>query len=72
MTNKVSFSREHSSLEDIEEYYTDSESALNYYFDLSGEDRIFSVRFIGYSKKEIENELRSRKELLDRMCSFNN
>jgi hypothetical protein len=71
MANKVSFSGEHGSLEDIEEYYVDSESALNCYFEPSGAGRIIpAARFIGYTKEEISNELKSRKESLDRMCSL--
>jgi hypothetical protein len=70
MANKVSFSGQHGSLEDIEEYYVDSESALNCYFEPSSAGRIIPARFIGYTKEEIGNELKSRKESLDRMCSL--
>jgi hypothetical protein len=70
MASKVSFSRQHSSLEDIEAYYSDSESALNYYFEPSDVASNFPARFIGYNRKEIDDELKSRKEALDRMCSL--
>jgi hypothetical protein len=68
MANKVSFSEQHGSLEDIEEYYVDSENALNCYYEPSSAGRI--PKFIGYTKEEIGNELKSRKESLDRMCSL--
>ena len=35
MIEKVSFSGKHSLFEDINEYYVDSEDALNYYFNIS-------------------------------------
>jgi len=70
MTKKVSFSDQHGSLEDIEEYYVDSESALNYYYALSDATGIISAKFIGYTKEEIESELKSHKKSLDRMCSL--
>jgi hypothetical protein len=68
MVNKVSFSDQQGSLEDIEEYYVDSQNALNYYYEPSNADRI--PKFFGYTKKEIDNELKLRKESLDRMCSL--
>jgi hypothetical protein len=40
MVNKVSFSDQQGSLEDIEEYYVDSQNALNYYYEPSNADRI--------------------------------
>jgi len=70
MSNKVSFSGKHGSLEDIEEYYVDSENALNCYFESSDADRIIPAKFIGYTKEEIGNELKSRKESLGKMCSL--
>jgi hypothetical protein len=68
MANKVSLSDQNSSLEDIEEYYVDSENALNSYYEPSNASR--NPKFIGYTKDEIDNELKSRKKSLDRMCSL--
>jgi hypothetical protein len=70
MARKISssFSGKHSSLEEIEEYYFDSESALNCYYNFSNVCNM--PKFVGYTKKEINNELKSRKEWLDRMCAF--
>lgn len=67
--NKVAFSKSHSSIDDIEEYYVDSEGSLNHYFNPSNLATIPS-KFIGYTKDEFANELRNRKETLDRMCSL--
>jgi len=66
---KVSFSKKHSSIEDIQDYYIDSESSLNFYFDTT-KSEIILAKFVGYTKDEIVNELRDRKETLDRMCSL--
>lgn len=66
---KVSFSKTHSSIEDIEEYYVDSETALNHYFNPLNFTEI-PDRFIGYTKSEFDTELKTRKETLDRMCSL--
>ncbi len=63
---KVAFSNIHSSITDIEEYYVDSQAALEYYF--SGTE--VSSRFIGYSVKMLQDELKQRKTTLDRMCSL--
>ena len=62
------FSGQHSSLEEIQKYHFDSESALNCYYNFSNVCNI--PEFIGYTKEEINNELKSRKEWLDRMCSL--
>tara|TARA_B110000211_G_scaffold99557_2_gene115936 strand:+ start:7930 stop:8487 length:558 start_codon:yes stop_codon:yes gene_type:complete len=67
---KVAFSNQHSSLEDVEEYYVDSEDSLNHYFITSGSVGGISARFIGYTKKEIGEELKTRKDTLDRACSL--
>lgn len=64
--NNVAFSKKNSSIDEIEEYYIDSEDSLNYYFDLAAA----MPKFIGYTKDEIYNELKNRKETLDRMCSL--
>ncbi len=67
---KITFSHQHSSLQDIEEYYVDSENSLNHYFVTSNSVSEISVRFIGYSKDEIGKELKERKDTLDRSCSL--
>ena len=69
MVKKVSFSNQHLSLNEIEAYYSDSENALNNFFDASIAAK-FPLRFFGYSKIEIDAELKYRKEELDRMCSL--
>jgi hypothetical protein len=66
---KVSLSNDHSSIEEIEEFYVDSETALTYYFNPSSFKEIPS-HFVGYTKIEFDNELKTRKETLDRMCSL--
>jgi hypothetical protein len=58
MTNKVSFSRQHSSLENIEGYYADSENSLNNYFNSSSAGTLFPIRFFGYNTNQIDNELK--------------
>jgi len=68
MANKVSFSNQQSSLDEIEAYYSDSERALNHFFDMSVAASQFPLRFLGYSKIQLNAELKSRKEHLDRMC----
>jgi hypothetical protein len=70
MASTVSFSRKHSTLNDIEAYYVDSADALNFYFDPSGISDHFDIRFHGYSRIMIDHELKLRKEALDRMCSL--
>ena len=66
MSNKVAFSNEHSTLEDIEQYFFDSERALESYF--LGDT--VPASFVGYTLYELQDELKSRKESLDRMCSL--
>lgn len=63
---KVAFSQSHSSIDDIEDYYIDSEESLNHYFNSA----MVPARFIGYTKNELDNELKDRKQTLDRMCSL--
>lgn len=67
---KTSFSGQNTRIEQVEEYYSDSEESLNafYGFDLLGGG--FPAKFIGYSKDEVDKELKERKEALDRMCSL--
>jgi len=67
---KTSFSGQHTKIEQVQEYYSDSEESLNAFYsvDLFGE--LFPAKFIGYSKDEIDKELKERKATLDRMCSL--
>jgi len=67
---KIAFSNAHSSIEDVEEYYIDSEQSLNSFYDFSSSSTQISSKFVGYSKAEFDNELKARKETLDRMCSL--
>ncbi|KAF3978157.1 MAG: hypothetical protein HFP77_03365 [Methylococcales symbiont of Iophon sp. n. MRB-2018] len=67
---KTSFTKFHSTIEDIEEYYVDSEDSLNSFYDVDFNSGEISVKFFGYSKKELFDELKERKETLDRMCSL--
>ncbi|MBO9483106.1 hypothetical protein [Salinisphaera sp. G21_0] len=63
---KVSFSFSHSTIDEIGKYYEDCESGLEaFYLTLCPEDR-----FIGYSKSELEKELKEKKAILDRTCSL--
>ncbi|OEF69202.1 hypothetical protein [Vibrio tasmaniensis] len=66
MPNKVAFSNDHSNLEDIEEYYFDSDQALQEYFLSSA----VPAKFIGYSLNMLQDELKARAKSLDRMCSL--
>lgn len=63
---KVTFSDQHSTIDDIEAYYVDSEISLDLYFDASSQED----RFFGYSLLELQDELKNRKNSLDRMCSL--
>ncbi|MCP4701896.1 MAG: hypothetical protein GY862_34315 [Gammaproteobacteria bacterium] len=69
MAEKITFSGLHNSLDDVQEYYIDSEKALESYFSFSELTGI-SARFIGYSEKEVYEELISRKDYLDKLCSL--
>lgn len=66
----TSFTNAHSTIEEIERYYIDSEDSLNSYYDVDFESDEILAKFIGYSKDEAFNELKERKETLDRMCSL--
>jgi hypothetical protein len=70
MSKRVALSNEHSSLDDIQSYYVDSENALNAYFMDSHLTGSSSVRFFGYTTDKLNAELQHRKEYLDRMCSL--
>ena len=67
---KISFSNTHTTLDEVEYYYVDSEESLNSFFNSSVSLNKISARFIGYSKVEIDDELKTRKHTLDRMCSL--
>jgi hypothetical protein len=67
---KTSFTNKHSAIEDVEEYYVDSEYSLNLFYDINlGLGQVPS-KFVGYTKGELLDELKERKETLDRMCSL--
>lgn len=56
----MSFSFSHSTIDEIGKYYEDCESGLEaFYLKLCPEDR-----FIGYSKSELEKELKEKKPSL--------
>lgn len=67
---KTSFSDSHSKIDQVEEYYIDSEESLNSYYSFSPLNGAIPAKFIGYPIEKIGRELKERKESLDRMCSF--
>jgi hypothetical protein len=67
---KIAFSNAHSKIDDIEVYYIDSEDALNTYYNIGRFGREIPVKFVGCSQEEVDQELKERKETLDRMCSL--
>jgi hypothetical protein len=67
---KISFTKSHSAIEDIEGYYVDSEDSLNSFYNVDFESGEISAKFFGYSKEDVFGELKERKEILDRMCSL--
>lgn len=67
---KTSFSNEHSKIEQVQEYYSDSEDSLNSYYSYMVSEGSAPAKFIGYSLEEINEELKDRKDTLDRMCSL--
>lgn len=67
---KTSFSGQHTKLEVVEEYYTDSEESLNAFYNVNLLTGTIPAKFIGYTRQEIDNELKERKKILDRMCSL--
>lgn len=64
MAKKITFSNTHSTIEDIEAFYFHSEKSSSLHFIETNDF------FIGYSKFELENELREYKNSFDRMCSL--
>ncbi|WFO52531.1 hypothetical protein [Aeromonas veronii] len=67
---KTSFTNEHSTINDVEGYYVDSEASLKLFYNVNLQNSPIPARFFGYSKNEIFDELKERKETLDRMCSL--
>jgi hypothetical protein len=67
---KVSFSNEHSPIDDVEDYYIDSENSLNSFYNIDSSSQNIPAKFIGYSEVELTEELKIRKDTLDRMCSL--
>jgi hypothetical protein len=67
---KVAFSNSHSKIDQVEEYYIDSEQSLNLYYSSTLINSAIPGKFIGYSIAEFDRELKARKEFLDRMCSL--
>ena len=68
MLKKVSFSGDNLSLLRIADYYDDSEKALRFFFSPNNPE--YNSRFNGYTRDEIEEELRLRLEELDKSVSF--
>ena len=64
MANKISFSNQHSTLEDIERFHYFNENALRLYFTEN------NLEFIGFTKQELEANLTENLNNLDRMCVF--
>lgn len=67
---KTAFSNAHSEIGDVEEYYTDSETSLNTFYRIDLSSSVIPAKFVGYTKAQIDEELKARKETLDRMCSL--
>lgn len=67
---KTSLSNEHSKIEQVQEYYSDSEDSLNSYYSHMVSEGFAPAKFTGYSLGEIKKELKVRKDTLDRMCSL--
>lgn len=67
---RPSFSNEHPTIEEISEYYIDSEESLNSYFPHISMNGNFPTKFIGYTVAEVIDELKTRKETLNRMCAL--
>ena len=70
MLKKVSFSGDNLSLFRIADYYDDTEKALRFFFSPNNPE--YNSRFNGYTRDEIEEELRLRLKLeeLDKSVSF--
>ncbi|MEB3311730.1 MAG: hypothetical protein VKJ02_16010 [Snowella sp.] len=68
MANKVSFSGQNLPLTSIAAYYNDCERSLRLYF--SDKNPEYSLRFNGYTRSEVEEELKLRLQELDRAISL--
>lgn len=68
MLKKVSFSSENLSLLNIADYYGDSEKALRLFF--SPKNPAYTLRFNGYTRNEVEGELKLRLQELDKAVSL--
>ncbi|MEG3128989.1 hypothetical protein SC171_14730 [Pantoea cypripedii] len=66
----VSLSDEHSSLEEIEDYYVVSNNALYDFYSTSSLSTVIPARLIGLTKDEIEKEIKEKQLMLERMCSL--
>jgi len=60
----IKFSNQHSTIEEIEQFYFHSLTSLNYYFDEK------SGYFIGYSRTELHQERKDHLRCLERMISL--
>ena len=58
MANRVTFSGDHQAISDIALHHADLESALRNYFNSSGQS--LAARFVGYSSKDLKQELQNR------------
>lgn len=64
MAKIISFSNQHSKIENVEYYYFHSSKSLDLYFNKN------NTYFTGYSSSELKDELKENIEILDRMCSL--
>ncbi len=67
---KISFTNTHTTLDEVGDYYVDSEASLNSFFNINLSAGQIPARFVGYSKSELDEKLKTRKNTLDRMCSL--
>jgi len=66
----VSLSDEHSSIEEVENYFVVSNDALYDFYSTSSIDMVIPARLIGLTKDEIEKEIKEKQLMLERMCSL--
>lgn len=71
MPNKVAFSNENISLGDIDIYFNDCIDSLDYYFNFNNAPLINPARFFGYSRDEVNDELKRNKDILNQNSSLN-
>ena len=67
---RVSFSQQNLTIEQIADYYQDTEGALNLFYSFNFNTEDIPAKFLGYSATEVNDELKQRKEALDRTCSM--